>query len=250
MAETDRSKIVAFTEWVIHWRWLVVVLALAVAGACLSGIGRLTFSNNYRVFFSDQNPQLRAFESLERIYTKNDSILFVLQPTDRDAFSPAMLKIVHELTIKSWQIPYSTRVDSVTNFQHTRADEDELIVEDLVPDPDGIHAADAAEIRAIALAEPLLRDRLVAADGATTGVNVRIHPPGKSRAEISEAVAYARELQRDLRAAHPDLRVELTGTTMLSNAFAEAPEADLGFLLPLMYAILFAMMLYLSLIHI
>jgi len=245
MAETDRSKIVAFTEWVIHWRWLVVVLALAVAGACLSGIGRLTFSNNYRVFFSDQNPQLRAFESLERIYTKNDSILFVLQPTDRDAFSPAMLKIVHELTIKSWQIPYSTRVDSVTNFQHTRADEDELIVEDLVPDPDGIHAADAAEIRAIALAEPLLRDRLVAADGATTGVNVRIHPPGKSRAEISEAVAYARELQRDLRAAHPDLRVELTGTTMLSNAFAEAPEADLGFLLPLMYAILFAMMLYL-----
>jgi len=245
MAETDRSRIVAFTEWVIRWRWLVVVVALAVAGTCLTGIGRLTFSNNYRVFFSDQNPQLRAFESLERIYTKNDSILFVLQPANRDAFSPAMLKIVHELTTKAWQIPYSTRVDSVTNFQNTRADEDELVVEDLVPDADAISAADAARVRAIALAEPLLRDRLVAADGATTGVNVRIHPPGKSRSEISEAVAYARALKRDLHAAHPDLRVELTGTTMLSNAFAEAPEADVGFLLPLMYAILVAMMLYL-----
>jgi predicted RND superfamily exporter protein len=236
---------VRFTSWVIRRRWLVIAASLGVTVLCVLGMGRLSLSNNYRVFFSDQNPQLRAFEALERIYTKNDSILFVLQPEGRDVFTPEVLRIVHELTEHAWQVPFSTRVDSVTNFQHTRAEEDDLVVEDLVPDPGSLDAAGAARVRAIALAEPLLNGLLVAADGATTGVNVRIHPPGKSRREISEAVAYARGMMAELRAKHPDLRVELTGTTMLSNAFAEAPEEDVRFLLPLMYAVLLAMMLYL-----
>ena len=247
MATRKNNMVVAFTTAVIRWRWLVVVASLAVTVACLSGVGRLSFSNNYRVFFSDQNPQLRAFEALERIYTKNDSILFVLQPKDRDVFTPETLKLVASLTEEAWQIPFSTRVDSLTNFQHTRADDDELIVEDLVPDtdPGALTAGEIARIRDAALAEPLLRGLLVAADAATTGVNVRIHPPGRSRAEITEAVAHAREIMRELRAAHPDVRIELTGTTMLSNAFAEAPEADVQSLLPLMYGVLLAMMLYL-----
>ena len=37
-----------------------------------------------------------------------------------------------EATEDAWQIPHSTRVDGITNFQHTWADGDELIVEDLV----------------------------------------------------------------------------------------------------------------------
>lgn len=234
-----------FTAGVIRRRWFVVAACLALTAACVVGMGRLGFSNNYRVFFSDQNPQLRAFEALERIYSKNDSILFVLQPADRDVFTPETLRIVHDLTAKAWKVPHSTRVDSVTNFQHTRAEEDDLVVEDLVPDPAALDAAGAARVRALALAEPLLNGLLVAADGSTTGVNVRIHPPGKSRREIVEAVAYARALAEDVRRAHPDLRVEVTGTTMLSNAFAEAPEEDVRFLVPLMYTLLLAMMLYL-----
>ena len=39
---------------------------------------------------------------------------------------------VEELTEAAWQIPYTIRVDSVSNFQHTYATEDDLIVEDLV----------------------------------------------------------------------------------------------------------------------
>jgi len=245
MAGSNPDSVVTFVRWVIRRRWFVVFAAVMLTAVCAAGIGRLTFSNNYRVFFSDENPQLRAFEALERIYTKNDSVLFVLQPADRDVFTPQMLAIIHELTEKSWQIPHSTRVDSITNFQHTRAEDDDLVVADLVVEPQSLTAEETRRIREIALAEPLLRDRLISADGATTGVNVRIHPPGVSRAEIPATVAHARALAAELRTAHPELRVEITGTTFLSNAFAEAPEADIRFLVPLMYAILFVVMLWL-----
>ncbi len=244
MQQTSNNRVVTATRALLRWRWPVVLGCIAVTVAAAAGMGRLTFSNNYRVFFSEQNPQLREFEALERIYTKNDSIIFVLQPADRNVFTREFLGIIHGLTEKAWKIPHSTRVDSLTNYQHTEAEEDDLIVADLVSDPASLSDADLARIRDIVFAEPLLKNRLIAADGATTGVNVRIHPPGKSRQEIPESVAHARRLVAELRAAHPGLRVELTGTTMLSNAFAEAPQADIKLLIPLMYGVLLIAVYY------
>lgn len=244
MPETSDNIVVTATRALVRWRWWVVLSSIALTAVAAVGLGNLTFSNNYRVFFSEQNPQLREFEALEKIYTKNDTVVFVLQPADRNVFTREFLSIVHELTEKAWKIPHSTRVDSLTNFQHTQAEEDDLIVADLVPDPEALTPADLVRIRDIAFAEPLLRNRLIPADAATTGVNVRIHPPGLSRNEIPETVAYARTLAAELRAAHPGLRVELTGTTMLSNAFAEAPQADIKLLTPLMYGVLLLSVLY------
>ena len=59
---------------------------------------------------------------------------FVLAPADGMVFTPETLSAVEWLTEQAWQIPYSIRVDSVTNFQHTYAEGDDLIVEDLVMD--------------------------------------------------------------------------------------------------------------------
>ena len=48
-----------------------------------------------------------------------------------------------------WQIPFSTRVDSITNHQHTSAEEDDLIVDDLVVDPDALTDNDLLKIQSI-----------------------------------------------------------------------------------------------------
>ncbi len=212
-----------------------------------SGIGarHLEFSNNYRIFFSERNPQLTAFEEIERIYTKNDTFLYVLKPAGGNVFTPEVLAVVQALTEAGWKIPYSTRVDSITNFQHTRAEGDFLIVADLVADPQDLGAAEIAEIRAVAVNEPPLRNRLIAPDGSATGVNVRLQLPGQSLREVPEAVASARRLLEQVRAEHADVRVELSGSAMLSNAFAEAPQRDLRLLVPLMYTTLVVVMLLL-----
>lgn len=243
MSADREDRLVRYTRWLARWRWAVVVVTVAVTAWLAAGVRQLTFDNNYRVFFSPENPQLRAFEELERIYTKNDSIFFIVQPQDRQIFTPRVLRAIKELTDKAWQIPYSTRVDSLTNFQHTRADGDDIEVSDLVPEVDGISAERIAEIRDIAVNDPVLRNRLIDPAGTTTGVAVRIVPPGRSRGEIPAAAAHARKLAAETRQAYPELRVELSGTTMLSNAFAEAPQEDVRFLIPLMYTILTASML-------
>lgn len=234
---------VRFAKWVLRWRWLVI--AFSVVGALgLGSFGsKLELASDYRVFFSDENPELVAFEAFQATYTKSDNILFVIEPKSGDAFSPEALAAVQDITREAWKLPYASRVDSITNFQSTQAEGDELIVADLVSeDPSALSKAELDDRRARALAEPLVKDQLLKADGSVTAVNVVMYFPQESADETPEAVAAARALRDEMRAAHPEVGITLTGVAMLNNAFNEAGLNDLTSLVPLMYVVLLVIM--------
>jgi predicted RND superfamily exporter protein len=232
-----------FTRGVMRWRWWVLMAALVSAVTVGSGGQFLEFANNYRVFFSDGNPELKAFEELQATYTKNDNFLFVLQPSDGDAFSADTLTAVEVLTEASWKIPYAIRVDSITNFQHTYSVHDDLIVEDLYRDSGQLDAAERLRRAEVALAEPLVRNQLVTPDGSVTAVNVVLQYPEVSLTEIPEAVAHARDLREQIESTFPNIDVSLTGVSMLNNAFAETGITDLGTLVPVMFAVILVLTL-------
>lgn len=216
--------------------WVVVGCMLAVAwlGA---GLPRLVFDNDYRMFFSPENPQLQAFEALQNTYTKNDNLLFVLVPRSGEVFSRDSLAAVEALTEQAWRIPYSLRVDSLTNFQHSYAEGDDLIVEPLVEAAAGLSDPELERVRRIALAEPLLRERLIAPDGAVTGVNVVVELPGERIDEVPRVAASARELAARMEQAFPEVEIRLTGLLIMNNAFPEAARADMQTLYPLMFGV-------------
>ena len=232
-----------WTRGVLRWRWLVVLAAVVGALAVGSGAQHLEFANNYRVFFSDENPELTAFEDLQATYTKNDNFLFVLEPSDGDAFSANTLTAVESLTDAAWQIPYAIRVDSISNFQHSYGVEDDLIVEDLFRDAAQMDADERARRGEIALAEPLLKNQLVTSQGSVTAVNVVLQYPERSLTEVPEAVAHARELRDQIEAQFPNIDVSLTGVSMLNNAFAETGTSDLSTLVPVMFGVIVILML-------
>ena len=229
------------TRRVIAYRWLVLLLSLALALGAGFGAGKLEFSTNYRVFFSDANPELQAFENLQDTYTKNDNFLFVLEPNDKAAFSKQTLDAVERLTMEAWKIPFAIRVDSISNFQHTYAVEDDLIVEDLVKHAQSREAAFLAEREAVALAEPLLRDQLLTRDASVTAINVVLQYPEKDLMEVPQAVNHARDLVALIESEYPAIQVHLTGVSMLNNAFAETGMSDGATLMPLMFVVIFAL---------
>ena len=230
-----------FARWMIRLRWLVILVAIAGAVAIGTQASKLEYSSNYRTFFSKQNPELRAFEEFQATYTKNDNLLFVLEPRDGgDVFVRDTLAAVEFLTEESWQLPFVLRVDSISNFQHTYAVDDDLIVEDLVSDAASLTDDELAEKRAIAISEPLLNSQLVAPDASATAVNVVLQYPEQSLTEVPEAVAAARTLRDLVEINYPNIDVHLTGTSMLNNAFAEASTNDFSFLVPVMFVIIMA----------
>ena len=54
-----------YAEWIVRWRWLVIILSVVLALGAASGGRFLAFNTDYRVFFSDDNPQLIAFDELQ-----------------------------------------------------------------------------------------------------------------------------------------------------------------------------------------
>jgi predicted RND superfamily exporter protein len=233
------KQIEAFIDAVIRFRWLVIVLTLAAVVGLGAGMSRLGFATDYRIFFGPNNPEINQFDEFQNVYTKNDNVFFVVQaPEGEDAFSPRMATLIEELTTRAWSLPFATRVDSISNFQHTYSDGDTLVVEDLVSGAAGMSPAELSRRREIALAEPTLVGNLISHDARTVGVNATIHLPGQSLTEVPDTTAAARAIVDEFRARHPDVRFALTGIVVVNNAWGEAGQADSSTLVPLMYLVM------------
>ena len=109
-----------FSELVVARRWLVILAAVVAVLALAYGGRFLSFRADTREFFSQDNPLVVALEAYENTYVKDDHLMFMLAPKDGNVFTREVLAAVEELTEASWQIPYSSRINSLTNFPANR----------------------------------------------------------------------------------------------------------------------------------
>jgi len=225
-------------RWVVEKRWWVIAGFLGVVVAAASGVRFLGFSDNYRVFFSKQNPDLELLDAVQNMYVKDDNLLFVLAPEDGKVFTRQTLAAVEWLTAEAWKLPYSSRVDSLTNYQHTAAQGDDLVVRNLVENAESLSDAELEQAKHIALSEPLIVNRILTRSAQVTGVSVTITFPQKSLREVPEVAAKARELAKQVEARTAGLKVYLTGTVMFNNAYAEYGQRDMQTLVPLMFGVI------------
>ena len=223
-------------HWVVKFKWPVLIGTLLIAMAFGAG-GQMGFNSDYHVFFSEDNPQMLAYDGLQNKYTKDDNVFIVIAPKDGEVFTKETLTAIEELTANAWQTPYSSRVDAITNFQYTRAVEDDLYVEDLIADAVNKSTTELSELKKIATTDPRLVHRLINEDGSVTAVNVTVRLPEQDNGESAEVTAFARELVKNLEDQYPNLDTYLSGMVMLNSAFFEAANGDFMTLTPLMFLI-------------
>jgi predicted RND superfamily exporter protein len=217
-----------WAEFVIKNKWGVLIGSLILVMG-LASQGKMEFDGDYHVFFSKSNPELEAFDALQEKYTKDDNVILVLSPKNKNVFTKENLTAIEELTTSSWNTPYSSRVDALTNFQHTRAEEDDLFVEDLSYESSLKTPAEIAEIKRRALKEPLLVNRILNTKGSITAVNITVKLPGiDSAKEIPEVTASVRKMIEEFKAKYPNFEVHTSGLVPLNTAFFESSMNDLG----------------------
>ena len=226
------------TSRILAHRWLVIIFSVFVFLLCSTGLSRLTIDSDLRVFFSKDNPQLQQLETVENTYIKNENILFVIAPKDGQVFTPRVLTVIQEMTTALWQTPASSRVDSITNFQHTWAEGDDLVVEDLFDDIAALSVETIAERKQIALHEPILLHRIISSDGAVSNIVVNINFTDKVPETITKIASHARKLRDDYSRGYPDIEFYLTGSVMFDTAFSEVGQKDMVTLVPLMLLVL------------
>lgn len=198
MQDSLNEKIYAYTEFVIRWCWLVMAISIMASLALMYGAQNLAFDNDYRSFFSEENSHLKAFDEQQKTYTKNDNILFTITPDSGEVFTPEVLSAVEEVTAAAWQLPFALRVDSISNFQYSHAQDDDLIVEDLIEDALNYTPEQLLEKKRIALAAPFIVGQLLNPQASVTAVNITFQMPELSPDEAPQAVTAARELKEKI----------------------------------------------------
>jgi len=228
----------AWGDLIIQFRWLVLmfcVLFVAVAGY---GAQNLKILTDYRAFFSPENPELVEFEKFQETYVKTDNLFFYIKPKDGNVFTKETLSAIEELTKESWKIPFSTRVDSITNFQYTYAIANELVVEDLIEDVKSQTDSYIAKRKMVALKEPLILDQLLTKDASSTAVNILIQLPGINITELPDAYNGAKSVRDLILKDHPNIDIRISGMTALNNAFAADGQEAMMSLMPIMFLVI------------
>ena len=168
--ENEALKPYGYGEWLVRNRWWVLLFSLIGLVALSFGALNITFAKDLRIYFGADNPDYEEYEALEKRFVRNDVLLLAIAPKDGNVFTRETLSAIEFMTAQSWQMPRALRVDSLSNYQHTRADGDDLVVSDLVEDAMSLSDEELAEIRKIALAEPLLVNVIVSDRGHVAGL--------------------------------------------------------------------------------
>nr|WP_296380524.1 MMPL family transporter [Winogradskyella sp.] len=217
-----------WAKFVIKNKWLVLIGTFILALG-LGSQGEMEFDGDYHVFFSESNPELEAFDALQEKYTKDDNVIIVLSPSNGNLFTKENLTAIEKLTAESWNTPYSSRVDALTNFQHTSAEGDDLYVDDLSYESSLKNDNEIAEIREKALKEPLLVNRILNEKGSVTAINITVKLPGVDSAkEIPEVTMFTRNMISEFKEKHPNFEVHTSGLVPLNTAFFESSMADMA----------------------
>ena len=223
---------------ILRRRWLVVVLATLVMLATTAGVRFITVTNDSRVLFSEDNPQLAAFDALENTYSVSNAALIAIAPRDGSVFTREALGAIEELTEAAWRAPYSSRVNSLTNYTHSEAFEDDLVVAPLVEDASALSDTDVVRIEKIALDAVEIAGRLVAHDGRTAGVAINFILPENHDQAIIEITDYLNAVLNQARTSHPDIDYYMTGDVVMNRTFADVTKNDMETLTPIVFLII------------
>lgn len=224
--------------WLVKYRLPLFLISLVLIAISCYGLQNITVKSDYKIFFEKDNPKLLENERLEDTFSASDNVLMIIAPDDGEIFTRQTLNAIEELTREAWQTPYSQRVDSLTNFQNTFVDGDELLVEDLVSDAANMSDDDIALRRKIALDEPLLIHRLVSPQGHVSAINLQLSLPEDQTIAIPEVVEFVRDIRDRFEKTHPDIKIMMTGVAPLNHAFNEMTQKDSSTLVPLMLVVI------------
>jgi predicted RND superfamily exporter protein len=224
-----------FLKWPVTRTKRVLFITLLLLVVATIGAKNLYFKGDYQIFFDGTNKQLQAFEEIQNTFNKSDNISIVIAPDDGNIFRKKMLTLIEEMTQEAWKTPFSSRVDSLSNFQHTQATGDDLSVADLFDRKTQFTRKKIEAIKNIALSEPTIKNLVISAKGDVSVINVTLQLPDKDKtAEVLKVVHYVGNMIERYKQKYPHVHFYQAGITTMDYAYILSAQQDSETIIPLM----------------
>lgn len=204
----------------------------------------MQFDADPNLYFSADNVHMQRIKELQKNYGRVNTVTFVLSIKEGELFTRENLAILEELTLEAEKLPYSRRVDSLSNYTYTWSQNDELFVEKLIQDADTLSSAKISQIKNFALSDAATLNRLASNRGEVAMVNLLVEIPLKDRINNELYLArLATELATRLEQKYPHIDILLTGKVITNATINNTVYKDSIILIPLMFLVIFGLLI-------
>ncbi len=214
---------------------VTVLILLALSSQLL----HMAFNGDINIMFDENDPYLKRLQTIDKTYQQSQFLILLIQPENKQVFTPESLSMIEKLTKDSWQLPYSIRVESITNTPVLESYNDELHVDPLIDNVGNMSAADITKAKQKALADEQILDKLVSADGSAAAIIVTLALPENHLQAILEINQAGKALQKKYTSEHPGLTFYLNGDVAIEKGIIDVTMDDMMRVNPIVFTVIF-----------
>ena len=229
-----------FAKLLIKYRYLSIGLVIIVVCLLATGLTKLTFNPDLETYFPEGHPAVVRYNEIDDMFIPTDNLIIAVHSNEGTLFNSDNLKVIEELTRKSWTIPYSVRVDSLTNYSYVKSVNDDLIVEPFIEEAEKKSIEFIEKRKDLVAGEDIIYKSLISEDKKTSVVSIIVDPPGPNKEDQnSELINYILGFIEPIKESNENLDIRLLGNPYLDYISPRIVKAEMPVVMPLMLLLIF-----------
>ncbi|MCO4781458.1 MAG: MMPL family transporter [Candidatus Cloacimonetes bacterium] len=232
MTEKINSFVEKMARFIVKNPGKVLLVGLMLIAVMLPGLKHLDQDFGYRIWFKAGDPDIERFDAFERRFGNDDNIVVVMR-SPSGIFDKSSAETLIKLSEEMWHLPDVIRVDSLSNYNWTHAEEDDLMVEPMLPDDMELTQELLDQRKHESLTDEVLPGYLVSKDGTIALMIATLRPALVKEINYEKVISKSRELLKKYEGKE-DHTFGITGGAAVNDAFRESTQKDLSLILPML----------------
>jgi predicted RND superfamily exporter protein len=188
----------------------------------------LAFEGSYRIWFDPSSKIMKDYDKFRSTFSGDDT--FIMAFEDKEGiFRPKPIETILELTQKLKMLDGVRKVDSLTNYQHIRSVDDDVMVEDFIYDIQ----EDLEAKKKIAINDKLILHQLINDDATATMIAIKLSSSVGADEEVNIYVMEQLENIRDEYEAKTGYTFYISGLSAVTASLVNVAVHDALVLIPL-----------------
>ncbi len=239
----QKHLVPSYSDFILKHPWLNIFFSLFIVA--IFAPGNLYFQEKYdvRVWFQESDPHIQLLDVFERRFGNDENLVIALH-SPSGIFDKETIQTIHDLTEEMWRIPQVIRVESLTNYNDSRSDDEEIHIGPFI-DLDEYELTDEfLKQKALeASKHKVLPSYLIDKDQKSVMLFARLVTTLDGSPDYEVIVKEANKI-RDRFHGQYDHEIYLIGEATVNDAFRSVPIDDGAIILPLLVLVVMIYLLF------
>jgi len=232
-----------FLKKITYAPYLCLITLTLILSFSLWGVSRIQTDFHYEIWFQKDDPELLKFKKFQRTFGNDEILIFSVYKKEGILNRPSVA-IIKELTEDLWSLKGTLDVDSIANYNHAFALEDDEISIEPFYAADKFSKENWQERLKIIDEIPIFHNYYINTEATIALIYAKQRPYIDSRPDEQAIVEQAREFIRKFEKKYPTYDFKVAGGLTVGNSYREIASHDLITILPLMFLIIGAILLF------